>query len=123
MGAQSTRAPVTGIARRIGGLLTHRFEKPGHRNRVRCHRLPGRRQAEATTISVFPWFRLSPQRPMAPLRMATAIAVSDEGLSLGLRLRSLTELPKMRFQSPSTNPLLIARSWSLKIAMAVFMRR
>ena len=60
---------------------------------------------------------------MAPLRMATAIAVSDEGLSLGLRLRSLTELPKMRSQSPSTNPVLIARSWSLKIAMAVFMRR
>jgi hypothetical protein len=30
---------------------------------------------------------------------------------------------KVKLQGPSTNPLLIARSWSLKIAIAAFMRR
>jgi len=58
-----------------------------------------------------------------PSAFAAAIAVSNKALSSGLFLRTLTELPKTRPQAPSTNPLLIARSWSLKIAIAVFMRR
>jgi hypothetical protein len=46
----------------------------------------------------------------------------EQGLELGIVLAQADELPKTRPQAPSTNPFLIARSWSLKIAIAVFMR-